>query len=180
MQVAEKRLADYPWYIRLLLRLQRRKYGQVLKPALLWARSPRLFLALGHFYAAIDRRNSPLDGALRSLVMVLVSQRNGCRFCVDLNSQILAERAGSTDKLRALPGWRTAPGFSERERAALEYAEAMMAAGGVPDPVFALLRRHFDEDGIIELTALIAFQTLSSKFNSALCVPAQGFCKLPE
>lgn len=41
------------------------------------------------------------------------------------------------------------------------------------------LRCHFDDDGIVELTALIAFQNMSSKFNSALGVPAQGFCRLP-
>jgi hypothetical protein len=41
------------------------------------------------------------------------------------------------------------------------------------------LRSYFDDDGIIELTGLIAFQNMSSKFNSALGVPAQGFCKIP-
>jgi alkylhydroperoxidase family enzyme len=43
----------------------------------------------------------------------------------------------------------------------------------------AKLRRHFDDDAIVELTGLIAFQNLSSKFNSALDVPSQGFCQLP-
>jgi alkylhydroperoxidase family enzyme len=42
------------------------------------------------------------------------------------------------------------------------------------------LRSYFDDDGIVELTALIAFQNMSSKFNSALGVPAQGFCKMPS
>jgi uncharacterized peroxidase-related enzyme len=117
---------------------------------------------------------------LRSLVIVRVSQLNGCRFCVDLNSATLAQRAGSFDKVRAAGLWREAGVFDERERAALEYAEAMTAAGAqVSDALFARLRRHFDEDAIVELTALVAFQNLSSRFNSALDIPAQGFCELP-
>jgi AhpD family alkylhydroperoxidase len=163
MRIAGKPLAQYPWYVRLLLRLQRRKYGEALKPSLLWARSPRLFLAMGFFYGAIERRSSPLEPALRSLVMVRVSQCNACRFCVELNSATLAERGGALDRT------------GERERVALEYAEAMSSSGaGVSDELFARLRRHFDDDTLVELTALIAFQNLSSRFNSALDVPARA------
>jgi uncharacterized peroxidase-related enzyme len=181
MRVAEKPLAQYPWYVRLLLRLQRRKYGEALKPGLLWGRSPLLFLTMAGLYGAIDRRRSPLDPVLRSLVTVRVSQMNGCRFCVDANSATLAQRAGSFDKVRALSDWRAARIFSERERAALDYAEAMTANGAqVGDELFARLRPHFDDDAIVELTALVAFQNLSSRFNAALDVPAQGFCELPD
>ena len=180
MRVAEKALPDYPWYVRVLLRLQRRKYGEVLKPGLLWGRSPRVFLAMAGLYGAIDRKGSPLDPVLRSLVTVRVSQMNGCRFCVDINSATLAQRAGSPEKVRALADWRRSEIMDERERVALEYAEAVTATGVlVSDELFARLRRHFDDDAIVELTALIAFQNLSSKFNSALSVPAQGFCERP-
>jgi len=48
------------------------------------------------------------------------------------------------------------------------------------DAVHAELRRHFDEDAVVELTGLIAFQNMSSKFNAALDVPPQGFCRLPQ
>jgi len=50
----------------------------------------------------------------------------------------------------------------------------------VTDQLVQRLREFFDEDAIVELTGLIAFQNLSSKFNSALDVPAQGFCRLPS
>lgn len=181
MKVGEKPLSAYPWHVRLLLWLQRRKYGEVLKPGLLWGRSPRVFLALALLYGAIDRRGSPLDPALRSLVTVRVSQINSCSFCVDINSATLARRAGSLDKVHALADWRGSELFDGRERVALEYAEAVTVTGTrIPDGCFADLRRHFDDDAIVELTALIAFQNLSSKFNSALGVPAQGFCNLPR
>ncbi len=179
MKVSEKPLATYPWYVRVLFGLQRRKYGGILKPGLLWGRSPRVFLALAALYGAIDRSSSPLDPALRSLLTVRVSQINSCSFCVDINSATLAQRAGSLDKVHALADWRGAGIFDERERAALEYAEAVTVTGStIPEALFARLRRFFDDDAIVELTALIAFQNLSSKFNSALDVPSQGFCDL--
>jgi alkylhydroperoxidase family enzyme len=59
---------------------QRRKYGTVLDAALLWARAPRLFLGVATLYGMIDRRSSPIEPALRSLLTVRVSQLNGCSF----------------------------------------------------------------------------------------------------
>jgi alkylhydroperoxidase family enzyme len=65
--------------------------------------------------------------------------------------------------------------FDEAERAALAYADAMTITGEeVSDDLFARLRRHYDDDAIIELTATIAWENASSKFNRALRVPSQG------
>ncbi len=169
-----------PWYLRPFFWNQRRKYGKALDAALLWARSPRLFLGVAHLYSAIDRRGSPIEPMLRSLLTVRISQINHCAFCVDLNSRTVLQRGLSEEKLLALPEWRESEGFDARERAALDYAEAMTITDrGVDDALFARLREHFDEDAVVELTALIAFQNLSSKFNAALAVPPQGFCRLP-
>ncbi|MGZ6291318.1 MAG: carboxymuconolactone decarboxylase family protein, partial [Syntrophales bacterium] len=83
--------------------------------------------------------------------------------------------------LEALEEWRESELFSEKEKAVLEYAEAITCPGQeVGDELTARLREFFDEAGIVELTGLIAFQNMSSKFNSALDVPAQGFCQLPS
>lgn len=180
MRVIEKPLSHYPWYLRPFFWNQKRKYGQVLKPALLWARSPLLFVTVALLYGALDRRRSPLDPVLRSLVTVRVSQINWCRFCVDLNSMTLARRAGSTEKVQQLSNWRESGAFSESERAALDYAEAMtLSDRRVTDDLTARLKRHFDDDAVVELTGLVAFQNLSSKFNAALDVPSQGFCEVP-
>jgi len=131
-------------------------------------------------YGAIDRKKSPLSPVLRSLVTVRVSQINWCRFCVDINSLTLAKRAGSMEKVEALEHWRESDLFDRKEKIALEYAEAITYSDRqVDDELFARLKAAFDEDAIIELTGLIAFQNLSSKFNSALDIPAQGFCKIP-
>jgi AhpD family alkylhydroperoxidase len=179
VRVSAKPIDRYPWYLAPFFWNQKRKYGQVLIPGLLWGRVPKLFMAVAILYGVLDRRRSPLDPALRSLVTVRVSQINWCRFCVDINSATLARRSGSQAKVEALEGWRDSPLFDEREKAALEYAEAMTdSSRGVTDAIAERLRRFFDEDAIVELTGLIAFQNLSSKFNSALDVPAQGFCQL--
>lgn len=170
----------HPFWLRPFFWNQRRKYGQVLDAALLWARVPRLFAAVAFLYGMIDSRRSPVSPALRSLITVRVSQINHCAFCVDINSATLMKRGASEEKVLALPEWRDSNLFDELERLCLDYAEAVTRSDReVDDALIAALRRHLDDDGIVELTALIAFQNMSSKFNAALAVPPQGFCRLP-
>jgi AhpD family alkylhydroperoxidase len=171
----------FPWYARLFFWNQKRRYGAVLESARLWARTPRVFAALALLYGALDRRSSPIEPLLRSLITVRVSQINGCHFCIDLNSFIVLRRGLDPDKLAALAEFETNPLFSEREKAALSYAEAVTDSNHRATPThFEQLHRYFDDNAIIELTALIAFQNLSSKFNAALGVEPQGFCVVPK
>jgi len=181
MRVTEKPDSSYPCYLRPFFWNQKRKYGQVLKPALIWARVPRLFTAIAILYGVLDRKSSPIDPVLRSLITVRVSQINECRFCVDINSATLAKRSGSMSKVEALERWQESELFDNKERVVLEYAEAVTYTDRrVDDDLSQRLHEYFNEDEIVELTGLIAFQNLSSKFNSALDLPAQGFCRLPE
>ena len=106
------------------------------------------------------------------LVTVRVSQLNWCRFCVDINAMTLIKRAGSSEKVEALANWRESPLFDERERAVLDYTEAMTGLDGVSDEQAARLKPWFDDDAMVELTGLIAFQNMSAKFNAALDIPA--------
>ena len=179
MRIAVKPLAAYPWYLRPFFWNQRRKYGKVLDAALLWARSPKLFLGVAALYGAIDRKGSSLEPVLRSLLTVRVSQLNHCRFCVDLNSATLLQRGICEDNLAALEERRGSNQFTERERVALDYAEAITRSDlEVTDELMACVKQHFDDDALVELTALIAFQGMSSNFNAALDVAPQGFCRL--
>lgn len=181
MRVEPAGFHSLPWYLKPIFRAQRRRYGAPLDSARVWARSPRLLFGLSILYAMIDRKASPLDPALRSLVTVRVSQVNHCPFCIDINAATLLERGMPPEKLRTLDQWRSSGLFSEKERVALDYAEAMTVTGrGVDDALFARVREHFDEEAIVELTGLIAFQNMSSKFNSALAIPPQSFCRLPD
>ena len=180
MRVKVKQLSEYPWLLRPFFWNQKRKYGEVLQPGLLWARVPKLFSAVAILYGVLDRKSSPLSPVLRSLITVRVSQINWCLFCVDINSATLAKRAGSMDKVNNLARWKESDLFDEKEKVVLEYTEAVTCSEQqVSDQLVERLKGFFDDDGIVELTGLIVFQNLSSKFNSALDVPSQGFCDLP-
>ena len=177
MRIQEKPLREYPWYLRLLFRGHEKKYGQVLKPALLWGRVPRLLTAVSFLYAMLDNSRSSLSPILRSLVTVRVSQINWCHFCIDINSSTLAMRCGSMEKLHSLANWRESTLFDEMEKQVLDYTEAMTyTERRVTDEQFTALKKLFTDEAIIELTGLIAFQNMSCNFNCALDIPAQGFC----
>ncbi|VAW22064.1 hypothetical protein MNBD_ALPHA12-880 [hydrothermal vent metagenome] len=181
MHVPTKPINKYPWFVRLFFWNQKRRYGKVLEPGMLWARSPRVFATLALFYGALDRKKSPIEPALRSLVTVLVSKINHCAFCVDINSATLLKRGVSPEMVVALNDWQNSALFDARQLVALDYADAITRTGRqVDQQMIGRLKVHFDDDALVELTAVICFQNLSSKFNSALDVPAQGFCSILE
>ena len=179
-RIESKPVNEYAWYLRPFFWNQKRKYGAVLDSALVWARSPKLFLGVAFLYGMIDRKSSPINPMLRSLVTVRVSQINSCSFCVDLNSATLVSRGVPFEKVSALANWRNSKLFDDRECLVLEFAEAVTKADQmVSDQLMVRLKECFDDDSLVELTGLIAFQNMSSKFNSALSIPAQGFCPAP-
>jgi alkylhydroperoxidase family enzyme len=87
----------------------------------------------------------------------------------------------SDEKILALADYATSPLYSEAERVALEYADAItLSDRDVDDALFARLREHYGDDAIVELTELIAWENASSKFNRALRIPSQGLWKRRE
>lgn len=180
-RISIKNVREYPFYLKPFFWNQKRKYGQVLIPGLLWGRVPGLFMAVATLFGVLDRKSSPIEPVIRSLITVRVSQINWCKFCVDINSALLAKRAGSEEKIIQLESWQESDLFSEKERAVLEYTESITYSDRqTTDNQILQLKKFFNEDEIIELTGIIAFQNLSSKFNSALNVPSQGFCKINQ
>ena len=84
----------------------------------------------------------------------------------------------STEKIRALGEHATSPLFTDAEKIALEYADAMTdTRRDVDDALFARMRQHYDDDTIAELTMIIAWENASSRFNRAFRIPSQGFWK---
>ena len=84
----------------------------------------------------------------------------------------------STEKLEALNDYAKSPLFSDTERVALEYADAITDTHrDVDDELFARVRRHYDDDTIAEMTMIIAWENASSRFNRAFRIPSQGFWK---
>lgn len=105
---------------------------------------------------ALERsvRNSGLDHRLIELIKMRCSQMNGCAYCIDMHSKD-ARAAGETEqRLYALDAWRETPFFSQKERAALAWAEAVMrvASSHAPDDVYEELRAEFSEDEAAKVT----------------------------
>ena len=84
----------------------------------------------------------------------------------------------STEKLEALNDYAESSLFSDAEKVALEYADAITdTRRDVDDELFARLQRHYDDDTIAEMTMIIAWENASSRFNRAFRIPSQGFWK---
>jgi len=162
--ISPKPLKEYPWTLRILFLYQKKKYGEPLVPSLQWGRMPKLLKLFFSFIRFFERRKSPLDPALRALVMLRVSEINKCSFCIDLNSFALDKKKTGE--------------ISEKEASAMAFAEAVTdTSKQVEEEHITQLKLHFSDDEIAELAALIAFQNMSSKFNSALGIEPHGFCK---
>ena len=100
---------------------------------------------------------STLEPLLMELVKIRASQINGCAYCVDMHT-LDARALGETEqRLYCLPVWREAPFYSDRERAALEWTEALtlLAETHVPDEVFEAVRPHFSDTELADLTLAV-------------------------
>lgn len=169
----------YPWYMRVIFFLQRRRYGTELEPVRLWGRLPLAYLSMAAMYGVLNGKASRINPELRSLIQVLISRINSCEFCIDLNSFASLKRGATPKKLHSLTAFEQSPLFSGKEKAALSYAAAVTHSGHrIDEQLILSLRQHFDDQAIIQLAALIAFQNMSSKFNAALGIPAHGFCDI--
>lgn len=110
-----------------------------------------------------------LDILLKELVRLRASQINGCAFCLDMHVTD-AVKAGETQRrLATVSAWRETPFFSDRERAALEWTEALtlVSQNHVPDAVWEAVRPHFTDAELMELTALITSINSWNRFSIA-------------
>lgn len=101
--------------------------------------------------------NSALDEKLIHLIKFRASQINGCAFCLDMHSKD-ARKAGDTDqRLHGLPAWRESPYYTDKERAALEWAEALtqISENHVSDELYDRVHEQFDDKELLALTILV-------------------------
>lgn len=132
--------------------------------------SPRGLAALRQLQGHVD--GCGLEHALLELVKTRASQINGCAYCLDMHTKD-ARRAGETEqRLYTLSAWRETPFFSARERAALDWTEAItrIADSHIDDARYESLRQHFSDAEIVELTlaiiAINAWNRLAIPFRS--------------
>jgi AhpD family alkylhydroperoxidase len=92
------------------------------------------------------------------LVKLRASQINGCAYCIDMHWKDLRALGETEQRLYSLDAWRECPFYSDRERAALEWTEAvtLIADGQAPDSVYEIVRPHFTDKELADLTLLVA------------------------
>ena len=112
----------------------------------------RAMLALSKY-----TENCGLERSLLELIKTRASQINGCAFCIDMHTQDARANGETEQRLYALNAWRETPFFTERERAALAWTEAItrISEGHAPDYVFEQARAHFTEEELVNLTLAI-------------------------
>jgi AhpD family alkylhydroperoxidase len=114
-------------------------------------------------------RNCGLDHGLLELVKLRASQLNGCAHCIDMHTKELRADGESEQRLYLLNAWRESPFYSDRERAALAWTEAvtLVAQSGVSDEVYAQAREHFGEQELADLTYVIVAINGANRLNIA-------------
>jgi AhpD family alkylhydroperoxidase len=148
--------------------------GSGLEPIEVWAHQPKMMVGMGRFNQAI-RKGKSVDDRIKNLVELKGAQMIGCEFCVDLGSQICRNSGLSDEELIALARYQSSTLFTDREKAALDYAVAVMRTPvEVTDELFARMRAHFDDRQLVEITALLTLVNLD-RFNAAFGIGSAGF-----
>lgn len=116
---------------------------------------------------------SPVEQPLLELVYYRVSQINGCAYCLDMHSKDLLAKGETKERLFVLNAWREASFYTERERAALAWAEALttVAEGHVPDETYEEAQKQFSEEELIDLTIAVMGINSYNRFNIAFPNP---------
>ena len=169
---------------RLALRYSRRRFGTVVEPAAAAAHHSGVLLAMGALETVVERGWRRLQPELRWLVVQSSAGDIGCSWCTDYGYFEGVERGVDPAKVRAVAQWRDSDLFDPRERAVLEYAEALtMTPAAVPEELVERLHRHFSDAEIVELVAWAALENFRSRLNAGLGLRSQGFsdsCALPS
>ncbi|WP_171163761.1 carboxymuconolactone decarboxylase family protein [Streptomyces sp. I05A-00742] len=167
---------------RLTARYCRRAYGQVLEPLLALAHHRGVLLSTSLFELSVGRWKR-LDPGLKALAVMASSAAIGCSWCMDFGYWENRQHGMAHEKLRDVPRWRDSEVYTPLERDVMEYAEAMTATPPtVDDALVERLRKHLDDDRLVELTQMISVENLRSRTNAALGLTSQGFkdsCDIP-
>lgn len=165
--------------LKLLYRLLGRQFGKV--PSWLTVFSARMPLGftnwMGKVYKLNRKLTLPMDTV--TLVRALVDSINGCTWCADAGRWYAVKNAPKTlPKLDALTAYRTSPLFSDKERAALDFAAELTEQKQVSPNTFSALSGHYSERGICEIVWVVASNHLFNINNLGLGIGSDGFCDL--
>jgi AhpD family alkylhydroperoxidase len=170
---------------RAMYRIAGRRYGQVPEPFAVTAHHRGLMIANAVHETMVERASRTLPVSVRELAVLWTARAIGCSWCVDFGSML--QRLGGLDvtRLKDIDQYATSPAFSDDERAAIAYADAMTTdPHTVTDRQVDDLRARFGDAGVIELTYQIGLENMRARMNSALGITEQGFnsggaCRVP-
>ena len=112
-----------------------------------------------HAMGAVEQyvRQCGLETSLLELVRLRASQINGCAYCIDMHTKDARAEGESEQRLYELSAWRETPFYSDRERAALAWTEAvtLISENHVPDEIYESVRQHFSEKELVDLTMAV-------------------------
>ncbi|BCG93714.1 carboxymuconolactone decarboxylase family protein [Mesorhizobium sp. 131-2-1] len=140
-----------------------------------FAKAPEVMKAVSALNKAVDECG--LEKGLLHLIKLRASQINGCSFCVDMHSREARQDGETEQRLYLVAAWKESPLFSERERAALAWTEAVtkISDNGVPDELYARTLAHFSEEELVKLSVAVG---MINTWNR-LCVPFQAIHPVP-
>lgn len=117
-------------------------------------------------------KKSQVEQSLLTLICFRVSQVNGCAYCLDMHSKDLLKEGETAQRLFVLDAWREAPFYTERERAALAWAEALTKLSGpVNDDIYTAALKQFTEEELIDLTVAVITINGYNRINLAFPAP---------
>jgi alkylhydroperoxidase family enzyme len=168
---------------RFALRYSRRRFGRPVEPVSAAAHHSGVLVAMGVVEAVAERSWRRLDADLRWLAVQAAAARIGCSWCMDFGYHESVSKGADPRKVREVARFRESDAFDDVERAVLAYTEAATATPAEVGPeLVAELRRHLDEEQIVELAAWVALENYRSRFNAGLGLRSQGFaesCEVP-
>jgi len=170
---------------RLMYRYAQRRFGQVPEPFAVSAHHPRLLLASAVHETAVEKASTRLPANIRELAVFWTARTVGCSWCVDFGSMLIRLDGLDVERLKDIDSYATSPRYTDDERAAIAYADAMTRdPHNVTDGQVADLRRRFGDAGVIELTYQIGIENMRARMNTALGITEQGFnsgdaCRVP-
>ena len=170
---------------RLLYRMAKRRFGEVPEPFSVAAHHPRLMLANLVHEGMLQSGSKKLPVSVRELAVFWTARTVGCSWCVDFGSMLIRLEGLDVERLKDIDNYATSPAYTDDERAAIAYADAMTTdPHTITDEQVADLQRRFGDDGVIELTYQIGVENMRARMYSALGITEQGFssgdaCRVP-
>jgi AhpD family alkylhydroperoxidase len=166
--------------LRLVYWMTRRRFGKVpTSIKVVVARSPKI-LSLAGAMGKYETKGIHLEKELHYMINMSVAGTNGCSFCLDFGRMMAVKDKMNMEKFNALPVYRTSPLFSEKERAALAYAEEATLNKRVGDATFDELQRHYSDREIVEITIVTAIQNFTNLTNIPLGIGSDGLCAMAQ